>query len=196
MGVIDVLDRQHQGTTGEAARGTPAGDRASQDRALAFHRLADLHLARCYRLAAVVLGDQAEAQDAVHDAFVMAWRKYDTLRDPARFAAWFDRIIVNTCRDQMRHDRHLQVHALSVDVDVAGADPISPIADAVVMRRALARLEPDDRLLLALRYYRDMPVDDVAAAMDIHPRAASSRLHRALGRLRHILDEDQRKVAP
>ena len=71
-------------------------------RAAAFTRLADEHLDRAYRLARAILRDPAEAQDATHDAFVQAWRKWDTLRDPARFEPWFDRILVNTCRDRLR----------------------------------------------------------------------------------------------
>ena len=196
MGVIDVLDRQHQGSRGEGARVAAAGARSGTDPAQVFRHLADHHLGRCYRLATVVLGSEADAQDAVHDAFVVAWRKYDTLRDPTRFEAWFDRIVVNTCRDRLRHRRHLQVRAILVSADLPGADTTATIADEVVIRRALDQLEPDDRIVLALRYYRDLQVHDVADVMGISPRAAASRLHRALERLRHILVEEHREVAP
>ena len=84
-------------TSGEAsdARSGPAA-------AEAFQALADEHLDAAYRLARIILRDQAEAQDATHDAFVQAWRKWSTLRDPDRFEAWFDRILVNACRDRLR----------------------------------------------------------------------------------------------
>jgi RNA polymerase sigma-70 factor (ECF subfamily) len=195
MGVIDVLDRQHQGSREEKPRVAAAGARSGTDPAQVFRHLADHHLGRCYRLATVVLGSEADAQDAVHDAFVVAWRKYETLRDPTRFEAWFDRIVVNTCRDRLRHRRHLQVRAI-LSADLPGADTTATIADEVVIRRALDQLEPDDRIVLALRYYRDLQVHDVAVLLGISPRAATSRLHRALERLRHILEEDRRGVAP
>lgn len=195
MGVIDVLDRQHPGSMGEGAWSRDAAERARMQREAAFQALTDLHLARCYRLAAVVLGSGTEAQDAVHDAFVTAWRRFDSLRDPTRLAAWFDRIVVNTCRDHMRHARHLHLRDISDRVEVAAPDAIAPIADALVIRHALERLDPDDRIVLALRFYRDMQVDDIADAMGIRPRAATSRLHRALERLRRILDEERREVA-
>jgi RNA polymerase sigma-70 factor (ECF subfamily) len=190
MGVIEVPDRRRHGSDRENEQRD-----AGMEREAAFHRLVDLQLDRCYRLATVVLGDQADAQDAVHDAFVSAWRKYDTLRDRSRFEAWFDRIVVNTCRDRMRRAHHRQVEDLSVRPDIAAPDPTSPIADEIVVRRALNQLKPDDRIVLALRFYRDMKVDDIAHAMGINPRAATSRLHRAVERLRRILDDDVREAA-
>ena len=50
----------------------------------------------------------------VHDAFVKAWDRWSSLRDPTRFDAWFRRIVVNTCRDQLREAKHRRL-------------PISPI---------------------------------------------------------------------
>jgi len=196
MGVADVLGGQRQSTAAEGVREATPGDRSRVERDLAFHRLADQHLARSYRLATVVMSDEVEAQDAVHDAFVTAWRKYDSLRDQTRFEAWFDRIVVNTCRDRMRRSRRVQIHDLAAQPDIAGGDPTAAVPDELVIRRALGRLKPDDRIVLALRFHRDMKVDDIAAAMDIRPRAAASRLHRALERLRAILEDDNKEVAP
>jgi len=195
MGVIDVLGNQQQGSVAEGVRDATPEEAARADREAAFHRLADLHIDRSYRLATVVLGDRTEAQDAVHDAFVTAWRKYDSLRDHGRFVAWFDRIVVNTCRDRMRHARRHVVHDLATVPDVAGGNPTAGVPDEIVVRRALQQLAPDDRIVLALRFYRDMKVDDIADAIGIRPRAATSRLHRALERLRRILDEDSTEAA-
>ena len=185
MGVIELDQRLQASVSDEAA-----------DRESAFRRLADQHLDRCYRLAAAVLGNGNEAQDAVHDAFVSAWRKYDSLRDTARMDAWFDRIVVNTCRDRMRRAHRIQVRDISTGLDIASSDPTAAVPDEVVIEHALERLGPDDRIVLALRFYRDMKVDDIAVAMGIRPRAATSRLHRALERLRKILDEDEQEVSP
>jgi len=62
-------------------------------------RLASGELDRAYRLAGLILADQHEAQDATQDALLRAWRSAASLRDPAGFQAWFDRILVNVCRD-------------------------------------------------------------------------------------------------
>ena len=84
-------------------------------RAAAFTRLADEHLDKAYHLARAILDDDSEAQDAAHDAFVQAWRKWETLRDPARFEPWFDRILVNACRDRLRA-RGRQATDISVEI--------------------------------------------------------------------------------
>ncbi len=75
----------------------------SSVRADAFRDLADKHLDASYGLAYLILGQRAEAEDATHDAFVTAWRKWSTLRDHDLFQHWFDRILVNTCRNRLRH---------------------------------------------------------------------------------------------
>jgi RNA polymerase sigma-70 factor (ECF subfamily) len=86
-----------------------AVERGRVEPATEFSRLADRHLDSAYRLASVVLGDPIEAQDAAHDAAhdaaVLAWRRFDTLRDHDRFEQWFCRITLNVCRDRLRHQR-------------------------------------------------------------------------------------------
>jgi RNA polymerase sigma-70 factor (ECF subfamily) len=96
----------------------------------------------------------------------------------------------------MRWSRRHQVRDIHTGPDIASSDPTAAVPDELVIERALERLGPDDRVVLALRFYRDMKVDDIAAAMGIRPRAAASRLHRALERLRRILEQDEREVGP
>ena len=83
--------------TDRAERATTLGDRRA-----AFEALADAELDGAYRLAGVILGDPWQAEDATHDAVVQAWLRYGSLRDPDRFGAWFQRILVNGCRDRLR----------------------------------------------------------------------------------------------
>lgn len=92
----------------ETRDGIPADPDA--DRARTFARLVDRRaLDRAYRYATLLLGDPTDAEDAVHDAALVAWRRFRDLRDPARFEAWFGRILVNACRDRLRARRHLPV---------------------------------------------------------------------------------------
>lgn len=157
---------------------------ANADRAAAFSDLAERHLADSYRLAALILGDPADAQDATHDAFVAAWRHWGSLRDPGRFEAWFGKILVNVCRDRLRRSRRYEVRDVADISDElaapASGDPAAAAGEHDAVGRGMGRLEPDQRIVLVLRYYRDLPVDEIAARLGIPSGTVKSRLHYAL----------------
>ncbi|HEY3336530.1 MAG TPA: sigma-70 family RNA polymerase sigma factor [Candidatus Limnocylindrales bacterium] len=156
-------------------------------RAAAFTRLADEHLDRAYRLARAILHEPVEAQDATHDAFVQAWRKWDTLRDPTRFEPWFDRILVNTCRNRLRTPSR-QTTDISAEVALASGDLAGRTEDRDVIQSAIGGLSADHQVVIALRYYRDLTIDDIAARLGIPTGTVQSRLHYALKRLHEAID--------
>lgn len=159
------------------------------ERADAFRALADRHLDASYRLAHLILGQRAEAEDATHDAFVTAWRKWSTLRDPELFQHWFDRILVNTCRNSLRHVSRRRTEDLSADLEFITSDVYGPTHDRGVLWPAMAQLAPDQRVVLALRFYRDLSVDQIAQRLGVRAGTVKSRLHRGLRGLRTALDK-------
>jgi RNA polymerase sigma-70 factor (ECF subfamily) len=171
----------------ELADRSPARAHDKRKRDAAFVRLADEHLDRAYGLARAILRDQTDAQDATHDAFVQAWRKWETLRDPARFEPWFDRILVNTCRNRLRSNRRLATD-ISVEVAVATGDHAGSTEDRDVIGAAIAALSPDHQVVVALRYYRDLTVDEIARRLGVPSGTVQSRLHYALKRLHDAID--------
>jgi RNA polymerase sigma-70 factor (ECF subfamily) len=158
-------------------------------RADAFRTLADRHLDASYRLAQVILGQRPEAEDATHDAFVTAWRKWSTLRDPALFEHWFDRILVNTCRNRLRHVSRRRTEDFTADLEFVGSDAYGPTHDRDILWPAMATLAPDQRVIVALRFYRDLSIDQIADRLGIRAGTVKSRLHRALRGLRTRLDQ-------
>jgi RNA polymerase sigma-70 factor (ECF subfamily) len=156
------------------------------DAAFEFARLADRHLDSAYRLASVVLGDATEAEDAAHDAAVLAWRRFDTLRDHDLFEPWFCRIVVNVCRDRLRHRRRHPVVEMPEDepIDLRASDQAGRLLARDAIDRAFVRLEPDHQIVVALRFYRDLTVDEMARRLGIPVGTVKSRLHHALRRLR------------
>lgn len=171
----------------ERAGRAPARVPDSRLRDAAFVRLADEHLDKAYRLARAILRDPAEAQDATHDAFVQAWRKWETLRDQSRFEPWFDRILVNTCRNRLRSNRRLTTD-ISAEVALSTGDHAGRVADRDVIGAAIAALSPDHQIVVALRYYRDLTVDDIAKRLGVPSGTVQSRLHYALKRLHDAID--------
>jgi RNA polymerase sigma-70 factor (ECF subfamily) len=94
---------------------------ADADRRDRFVAAARPALDRLYRLAGLILADTHEAEDAVQDALVLAFRGYDRLRDPGRFDAWLDRILVNGCRDRLRRRGVVRFIPLAPELDPAWA---------------------------------------------------------------------------
>lgn len=165
------------------------------DRADVFADLVERSLDESYRLVRLILGDPAEAEDATHDAFVAAWRGWGGLRDPARFDAWFGRILVNTCRNRLRHrgrNRMADISSL-MEMPDRRPDPREQLVERADMERAFTALSPDHRMVLALRFYADLSIDQVANRLDIPPGTAKSRIHHALRGLAAALQAGTRE---
>lgn len=181
--VIDLAERR----PGEVDQTT--------ERDQAFLRLADSNLDAAYRLARAILRDPGEAQDATHDAFLQAWRKWSTLRDTGRFDQWFDRILINSCRNRLRHASRWQAKDISAEVAIASGDPFGQTQDRDVIGTALATLSADHRMVVALRYYRDLSIAEIANRLAIPAGTVQSRLHYALERLHLAIDTADAKGA-
>jgi RNA polymerase sigma factor (sigma-70 family) len=167
---------------------TDRAERAtSLDRRVAFEALADAELDGAYRLAGVILGDVWAAEDATHDALIQAWLRYGSLRDPDRFGAWFQRILVNVCRDRLRQLARRPVVTLMPD-RVPGGDATRTIDDRLDLDRAFERLSPDHRVALVLRFYADLTIDEIADRVGVPSGTVKSRLHVAVERMRAALE--------
>jgi RNA polymerase sigma-70 factor, ECF subfamily len=156
----------------------------------AFEAMSDRCLDDSYRLAAVILRDPAEAQDVVHDAVLIGWRKFGSLRDPSRFDAWFGRIVLNLCRDRLRTQRRGQVRetALVAQMDMGERDDFGRVADRDAIAAAFPKLDPDLQVIVALRFYKDLQLEAIADLLGIPLGTVKSRLHTGLKRLRAELE--------
>lgn len=160
---------------------------AELDRRAAFAQLVDRDLDRAYRLAGVILGSAADAEDATHDAVVQAWRAFAGLRDTTRFEAWFQRILVNVCRDRLRKRRRSPVTELTMAGSSATADWFSGVEDRLVLDRAFESLRPEQAITLVLRFHADLTLEDVAARLGVPVGTVKSRLHSGLAALERAL---------
>jgi len=177
---------------GEAAR-TGAPRPSVSDRAMDADFVAALEadLARAYRLAGYVLADSAEAQDAVQEASVRAWRGWSRLRDRASFHAWFNQILVNVCRTRL--SRQSRRRTVDIDeVDVESADPFRASLARDAVGRALSVLSNELRMVVVLRYWGDMSLAEIAERLRIPIGTVKSRHHAALQTLRRRIEPAER----
>ena len=162
----------------------------------AFAALAAAAIARLHRTARLILRDDERADDAVQDALLQAWLDIRALRDPDRFDAWLNRVLVRSCYREA--DRHRRRRSLEVPVD--SIDPAGDPGDgrAIAARdqvdRAFRRLTPDQRAVLVVHHYLGLRDAEAAESLGIPQGTFKSRLSRATGALRAAIEADDREA--
>ena len=166
----------------------------------AFADLVDLDGDRCYAIAYRILRDVEQAQDAVQQAFLLAWRELPRLRDPERFEVWLHRLLVNACYEEFRRYRRWNANVRTLPVDgPAGPDETVSIDDRDALDRAFRRLSPEHRAVVVLHHHAGMPLASIAEVAGVPVGTVKSRLHYATRILREALAVDRvesRKVRP
>jgi RNA polymerase sigma-70 factor (ECF subfamily) len=175
-------------STGEIERllaSAAAGDE------VAFASIVAAHHEDMRRVCVVVVGSEEIAEDAVEAAWSKAWRKLGSVRDPARLRAWLVSIAVNEARQLVRSRARRAMVEITVDQldDVTGDDSTGRAIGRIDLRRALERLEPDDRALLAMRYVAGFDATELADATGRTPSGTRARLARLLQRLEKELGD-------
>jgi RNA polymerase sigma-70 factor (ECF subfamily) len=177
---------------GEQTRSVPDVEAALDGDVRAFDRLVLFHLPRTYRIALAILGSEADAGDAVQEAWLAAWRQLPTLRDPARFDAWLDQILVNACRMSIRRRGRVREIPMPDGFD-AGAPhaALNQVAERDALDRAFGRLTVEQRTILVLHHLERQPLATIAAALVIPVGTAKSRLHAARAALERVLETER-----
>ena len=151
-------------------------------------RLMRQHGSQLLRLCTMLLQDASEAQDAVQDTFLKAYRSWGGWRGEASEKTWLTTIAVNVCRD---HRRSAWFRRIVRDKDVADLPERGvpfPFPDDTVITAVMAL--PDSlREVILLRYYQNMKQKEIAAALSLSDRAVRQRLQKANAILRAQLKE-------
>ena len=153
----------------------------------AFVTALEAELSMAYRLAGYLMADSAEAQDAVQEASVRAWRAWKDLREQDRFHAWFSQILVNVCRTRLRQlgrRRTLDVD----DMDLESGDPFRASLARDTVGRALSVLSNELRIVVVLRYWGELSLAEIADRLKIPIGTVKSRHHAALKALRRRIE--------
>ncbi len=143
-----------------------------------------------FRTACLILGNRADAEEAVQDAYLRAWRFRDSLSSVPSIRPWLYRVVVNSCYSKLRReiphrDRRAGDGPLA-QLPASGADPAARAAQGEVAETVLAalqRLPLSLRVPVVLRYYADLSERDIALAIGRRPGTVKSRLHEARRRL-------------
>jgi len=155
---------------------------------VAFARIVAAHHGEMHRICAFICRDQAMAEDAVQTAWLIAWRKLGSVREAERLRPWLIAVAVNEAKQLLRKRRRRSEIEVVADAsgEAGGIDPATGL-DSMAVRDAMAKLEPDDRALLALRYVAGFDSTELSTAIGLSPPGTRARLSRLLARLRQDL---------
>jgi RNA polymerase sigma-70 factor (ECF subfamily) len=211
MDQANVIHRCTTSTDAELAGRLRRGDAA------AFRILMQRHNQRLFRMARSILRDSADAEDAVQDAYVLAFTRINQFRQAASLGTWLSRIVLNEAFRRLRQRKDMS--GLDGHDDISGKAPIAqvipfpgaqgqttPEEDAAraeirrVLEHAIDTLPDMFRVVFVLREIEQMSVEETAACLDIPVGTVKTRLHRAhylLGRsLRQQLSPNLTGVFP
>lgn len=193
----------------------PSDWRHADDRALAaavgagereaFVQLMRRYNQRLYRLARATLRDDAEAQDALQDAYLAAYRSIGTFRGDARLSTWLSRLVVNACLARLRRDarRHARAPMVSVSAndgsdhelmdmskDASPDDALMRAQMRALLERKLDALPESFRVVFVLRCVEELSVEETAQCLGIPEATVRTRQFRARGLLRESLAQE------
>jgi RNA polymerase sigma-70 factor, ECF subfamily len=143
-----------------------------------------------HRLATWILRDPVAAEDAVQEAAVSAWDARKRMRHADNPTAWFTKIVVNVCRDELRRRGRRQSLLELHQLPAAGSPDRLAVRDEI--GRAIAHLSADEQLVIGLRFGRDLTVPQIAAQTGLAQGTVKSRLHHSLEHLRSALAAERR----
>ncbi len=159
----------------------------------AFASLATDAYGRLHRTARLILRREDLASDAVQEALTSAWLHIKAVRDPERFDAWLNRLVVRACYQELRRAKRRPIEIHVDAIEPAGvADSTSALADRDQLERGFQRLSVEHRAVLVVHHYLGLPDADAATVLDVPMGTYKSRLNRAHLALRAALEADAR----
>lgn len=157
----------------------------------AYEELIERYAEMAYRVAYRILQDEADAEDAMQEAFLTVYRRIDSFRGDSKFSTWFYRIVTNAALDLLRSKQRKQGQDVTWDQSeeegVPLPDMVQPLPDELLERqetlewleRGLMALSPKLRIAFVLFELEGLPMKEVAKALGISESAAKVRVHRA-----------------
>lgn len=168
----------------------------------AYRVLMDRHFCAVHRIAFRITGNQADAEEAAQEAFLRAYNKLPGFRHDATFSTWITRIAMNTALNLVeRRNRDLSHYGPRIDDIPCSTEQNVQLADshpgperqlldreaATLRNDALATLTPMERTAFTLRHMEDLPIAEIATALNVPANSAKQAVFRAVAKLRRSL---------
>ncbi len=191
-----MSNRRMDKAESDAIRDVLAGNRD------AYRVLMDRHFGTVTRIAFRITGNEADAEEAAQEAFLRAYNKLPSFRQDSTFSTWITRIAMNTAINLVeRRNRDLSYQGPRIADEPSPADHTVRVADsrvspegalltreAVSLRQAaMAQLTPMERTAFTLRHMEEIPMAEIATALNVTTNSAKQAVFRAVSKLRQSL---------
>jgi len=159
----------------------------------AFASLATDAYGRLHRTARLILRREDLASDAVQEALTSAWLHIHAVRDPDRFDAWLNRLVVRACYQELRRTRRgpIEIHVDTV-ISTGVDDSTGALADRDQLERGFRRLSAEHRAALVVHHYLGLADAEAATVLNVPMGTYKSRLNRGHLALRAALEAEER----
>lgn len=151
-----------------------AGDEAS------FTALIDSMQERIYRIAYSYVRNKDDALEIVQETVFKAYISINKLQQPQYFRTWLTKIAVNCALDFIRKSKKI----VYVDKEPEGSYVSKPIEDSIDLQEALGELDEKSRMILVMRYFEDLPIKEIAWALDMPVSSIKTVIYRGLEKLK------------
>ena len=154
----------------------------------AFSELASLYTTELYRFSLYMTGNKEDAEDAVQESLISAWKGIHTLKDNSLFKAWLFKILSNNCKtllmkkNKMPDTLPVEEYEFLVDYEADGS-----LINSAELKEALSTLTPPDAQIILLSVIGGFTSYELGVIYNMTPGAVRTRQKRALEKLRNIL---------
>ncbi len=177
-------------------------DEACQGSELAFRRLVECNQDKLFAAMMRMLGCREDAEEAVQEAFIRAFTRIEDFNRQSKFSTWLYRIAFNSAISESRKrrprislDQRLEDFGGEAVDDAESVDaPMLRAEQIQIVHQALDELSEDHRAILVLREMDDLAYEEISDVLRISVGTVRSRLSRARGQLRDVIEAIQRKV--
>jgi RNA polymerase sigma-70 factor (sigma-E family) len=180
---------QEQGRTGRDQAGSADVSAGTGEGDAAVSALYARHALGLIRLAYIMLGNRQAAEDVVQEAFIGLYRRWSHLDEQAKALGYVRSSVLNGCRSQLRRRPTVELDGWDGPAVTSAESAVLTAEERREVVRALRCLPARQREVLALRFYLDLPDDQIAAAMSIGRSTVRSAAHRGLAALGRALGE-------
>lgn len=184
MGPWPLIVQKHRSSGGTGLNERDLAARIRQREPDALDELLRLHGGELHAVAFLILRNEHDAEEAVADTLLAAWRKIETLRDSDRLRPW---LLAIAARSALRQRRRFRPHVISLDAASMLPGETPSFAAELDFRDAINRLPPRMRAAIALHAVADLPVAEVAHALGTSENTVKAQLREARARLRVTL---------